>query len=205
VISDPPCEGVFFHFSGRHAEQVSQFGIGRSRRRAGLAEDAAGQHWGAWDEEAQRWTDTATANDFAPSAQVSREMLLNALTQQENVIVVVAHCDGESIFMPHPPPNGSQVTADYLLEHRNEIVANAPFVYLFSCEAGDLKDLRNFASTLLECGASGVIASQSSIGTAEGRTLLNRVLNEQRGAPPIADYYNAMKEVNYRDMEVFLG
>lgn len=168
-------------------------------------QDLERNHWGAWDGVAQRWTGAATAQKFEAAQQVSREAMLKALTEEQNVIVVVAHCDGESIFLPQPPPGGSLVTPDYLLAHKDEIAANAPFVYLFSCEAGDQRGLRNFASTLLECGASGVIASQSTIGSAEGRQLLSRVLDEKRGAPPIADYYNAMNEVNYRDMEVFLG
>lgn len=161
--------------------------------------------WPSWGDEAQLWNATAVKNRFAPSQEVSQEALLTALTEAKNVIVIVAHCDGESIFMPAPPPEGSEVDADYLLAHREQIAANAPFVYLFSCEAGKLSNLQNFASTLLECGASGVIASQSTLGSAEGRVLLGRLLDEERGAPPIEDYFKAMREVNFRDMEVFLA
>jgi hypothetical protein len=158
-----------------------------------------------WRDEAENWNTTAVANRFAPSPEASREAMLAALTESQNVIVIVAHCDGQSIFLPAPPPDGSEVDANYLLAHREEIAANAPFVYLFSCEGGKLSNLQNFASTLLECGASGVVASQSTVGLAQGRELLSRLLDEKRDKPPIEDYFKAMREVNFLDMEVFLA
>lgn len=168
-------------------------------------EDIKLRQWNTWGSEAQQWSETVVANQFAVSSDVSQQAMLTALTEAKNVIVLVAHCNGESIFMPEPPPNGSIVTSDYLLEHQTEIAANAPFVYLFSCEAGDMSNMRNFASTLLDCGASGVIASQTDIGSAQGRELLGRLLDERRGAPPLQDYFKAMQEMNYRDMEVFIA
>lgn len=168
-------------------------------------EDTKARHWLAWGNEAQHWEEAVTANRFGTAPRVSQEALIDALSHSKNVIVVLAHCDGESIFMPEPPPRGSLVTADYLREHRAEIEANAPFVYLFSCKAGSLSNLRNFASTLLDCGASGVVASQSVLGGDDGRALLGRLLNEQRGAPPLEDYFKAMNDVEFREMEVFLG
>jgi hypothetical protein len=167
--------------------------------------DLKARSWPAWEKEAQLWNDAVVSNRFATSQEVSREALVDALSLTKNVIVIVAHCDGGSIFMPEPPPEGSEVPADYLIAHREQIAANAPFVYLFSCEAGKLSNLQNFASTLLECGASGVVASQSDVGSAEGRALLERVLGEGREAPPIEDYFRAMRDVNFRDMEVFLA
>ena len=161
--------------------------------------------WPAWGTEAEEWTETVASNQFALSPQASQEALLTALTQAKNVIVVMAHCDGNRILMPEPPPEGSIVTADYLREHQAEISENAPFVYLFSCEAGNMSNVRNFATTLLECGASGVVASQTEIGGPEGRRFLDRLLNEERGAPPLKDYFDAMQDVNYRDLEVFIA
>lgn len=131
--------------------------------------------------------------------------MLTALTHKENVIVIVAHSDGESLFMLDPRPKGTQISADYLREHREEIKANSPFVYLFSCEAGNLRNLENFASTLLECGAAGVVASQSQLGAAEGRTMLRRLRDEDRGSPPIEDCWRAMRDIDFFEMEVFLA
>ena len=140
---------------------------------------------------------------MAPEA--SEAGFLTALTQKQNVVVLVAHCDGRRLFMPDPPPEGTQVTAEYLLQNREQIAANAPFVYLFSCEAGKLSNLRNFASTLLDSCAAGVIASQTTLGAAEGQAFLGRLLGETRGAPPIEDYWRAMRELGFYEMEVLLA
>jgi len=158
-----------------------------------------------WAPEAAQWDNTATVGGFSVTAEASREALLEALTQKQNVIVNVAHCDGKSMFMPKPPPEGTQITADYLMEHREAIAANKPFVYLFSCEAAKLVNAKDFASTLLECGAAGVVAAQTVLGAADGRPLLSRILRENREAPPIRDVWRTMADANYFEMEVFLA
>jgi hypothetical protein len=167
--------------------------------------DRRGRHWAAWGNETELWNGAVSREQFSSAPEASRAAFLAALTQTENVVVIVAHCDGKSLFMPAPPPDGTVVTAEYLLENREKIAANSPFVYLFSCEAGDLDNLGNFASTLLDCGASGVIASQTILGAAEGRTLLARLLGKERRAPPIEDFWQAMRQVDFLEMEVFLA
>jgi hypothetical protein len=167
--------------------------------------DRQARHWAAWGEEAVEWNRVAARGAFGHTDEASREAVLQALTEKENVIVIVAHSDGKTLFMPDPRPDGTTISADYLREHREEITANSPFVYLFSCEAGNLANLENFASTLLECGAAGVAASQSVLGAAEGRTMLSRLLDEKRGQPPIEDFWQAMRDVNFFEMEVFLA
>lgn len=165
----------------------------------------AAEGWETCAGEAQAWDGAVAASRFDPSREASREALVNALSESKNVIVVMAHCDGQSIFLPAPPPEGSQVDSSYLLANRERIAANAPFVYLFSCEAGKVSNLPSFAATLLECGASGVVASQTGIGSRASRVLLERILDEGRGAPPVDDYFRAMREAGFRDMEVFLA
>jgi hypothetical protein len=167
--------------------------------------------WHAWRGEASEWDNTVAAAEFARSQlqEASRDSLLLALAREENVIVIVAHCedgkDGQRIFMPDPAPTGSVVTRDDLLANREQIAANAPFVYLFSCEAGDISSLHNIASTLLECGAAGVVASQSGVDGIGERPLLQRLLADKRDAPPIEDFYKAIREVEYLNMEVYLA
>jgi hypothetical protein len=167
--------------------------------------DREARHWAAWGEEAEQWNRVTESGDFGHTGEASREAVLDALTHKENVIVIVAHSDGKTLFMPDPRPRGTTISADYLREHREQITANSPFVYLFSCEAGDLANLENFASTLLECGAAGVVASQTILGAAEGRTMLSRLLDEKRGEPPIEDFWQAMRDVKFFEMEVFLA
>lgn len=158
-----------------------------------------------WAPEAVEWDNTAIHHGFSLAAEASREAFVASLIQQKNVIVIMAHCDGRTMFMPAPPPEGTQITADYLKEHREEIAANKPFVYLFSCEAAKLIDAKDFASTLLECGAVGVVAAQTVLGAAEARSMLRQILSEDREAPPIKDVWRAMEETDYFEMEVFLA
>jgi hypothetical protein len=167
--------------------------------------DETATHFGAWEGEAEQWEALVRGNGFDVSAEASRQQLIEALTQKENVIVLVAHCDGKQFFMPQPPPKGSIVTTEYIREYKSAIAANRPFVYLFSCEAGRVDKLENFASVLLECGASGVVASQSILGAAEGRMFLDRITQERRGTPPIEDAWTAMSETDFREMEIFLA
>ena len=142
--------------------------------------------WAAWQNEAADW-DAAAAPGFAPTPEVSRDGFIRSLSTAENVIVIVAHCDGEAIFMSQPPPVGTTISGDDLRAHKAEIMANQPFVYLFSCNAGDLRRMENFAGILLECGAAGVLASQTTLGGNDERGMLSRLLSDGRGAPPIED------------------
>ncbi len=168
-------------------------------------DDPTGQRWERWDGEARLWNDMVASARFGLAPQASRQAVLEALSTAKNVIVIVAHCDGRELFMPAPPPKGTVITVKDLIENREAIAANAPFVYLFSCRAGLINDLKDFASILLECGAAGVVASQEELGSADARTMLGRVLDERRGEPPVEDFYKAMDDVRYREMEVFLG
>jgi hypothetical protein len=166
-------------------------------------EDRRQVGWGAWQNEASDWDAVATAPGFAPTAEASRDGVIRALSTAENVIV--AHCDGEAIFMTQPPPVGTTITGGDLLAHKAEITANRPFVYLFSCNAGDLRRMENFAGILLECGAIGVMASQTTLGGVDERGMLSRLLSDGRRAPPIEDIWSAMDQQDYFEMELFLA
>ena len=161
--------------------------------------------WAAWSREASAWNQVTTTAGFSTTPEASQAAFIKALAETKNVIVITAHCDGQSLFMPEPPPDGTKVTAKYLLEHKVQIAANAPFVYLFSCHGGDLSNLQNFASTLLECGASGVIAAQGQVPGPVGQLMLGRLLASNRRAPPITDFQNAARELNLYDMEAYIG
>lgn len=165
-----------------------------------------GTNWGAWNQEAVAWDSTvATAPGFALAPEASREALLNALTHAENVIVIVAHCDGEALFMPQPVPDGTTITGADVRMRKAEIMRNRPFVYMFACEAGDLRNLENFASVLLECGAAGVVAAQKELSGPNERKLLSRILSDKRKTPPIEDMWEAMKDIDYFEMEIHLA
>jgi len=170
-----------------------------------FSDDVTGTSWPVWANEASAWnTRTATAG-FATAPEARREALITALEEKKNVIVIVAHCDSHEIFMPAPPPEGTKVTAEYIRSHKEAISANKPFVYLFSCTAARLLDLQNFASVLLDCGAAGVVASQTTLGSSDALGFLSRLLSDKRQPPPVEDTWRAMQETRFRDMEVFLA
>jgi hypothetical protein len=170
-----------------------------------MRDDSAATHWAAWATEGTAWEGMVAASGFATTPEASRQVFIEAVTQKQNVIVIVAHCDGESLFMPHPDPDGTIITAEYLREHREEIARNKPMICLFSCSAGNLDNMANFASTLLDCGAAGVIASQTNLGGAEMLNMLQRLLADHRGTPPIEDIWHAMRDMDFFEMEVFLA
>ena len=176
----------------------------RQEYAAVFEEDSAAASWPIWDGVAAQWTGAATHDGFAVRPEASREALLTALATKENVIVVMAHCREQRLFLPHPPPQGTDVTAEHLRQRREEIAANKPFVLLFSCQAGRMSDIRSFAEVLLECGAAGVVAAQGNVGTT-ALSYLGRLLGQARGRPPIEDVWKAMRDTNFYDMETFLG
>lgn len=175
--------------------------------------------WEAWRDEAADWENSIANASFASASNVSKESVVNALSTKENVIVIVAHCDGDNIYMQDPRPNGTIVTSEYLLQHKEQISTNKPFVYLFSCEAANLTnmgnftssepsehiDMGNFASTLLECGVAGVVAPQKSVFPDDSRIFFTRIIGRHRKAPPLEDFWSAMKSESFYDMEVFLA
>ncbi|MBV8356598.1 MAG: hypothetical protein JO189_01475 [Deltaproteobacteria bacterium] len=168
-------------------------------------DDEEGASWPRWTNEASAWETRTIAAGFATAPEARREALIAALEEKKNVIVIVAHCDHNELLMPAPPPDGTKVTAEYIYAHKAAISANKPFVYLFSCQAARLREVQNFASVLLDCGASGVVASQQVVTSADGQDFLSRLLGDKRQPPPVEDVWKAMRETNYREMEVFLA
>jgi hypothetical protein len=167
-------------------------------------DDPAAVRWPRWGGVAAQWTGAAARDGFAVGPDASREAMLTALTTSENVIVVMAHCDGQRLFLPHPPPTGTDVTAEHLRQRRDDITKNKPFVLLFSCHTGQMAGVMSFAEVLLECGAAGVVAAQGTVG-ASALDYLTRLLSQQRGTPPIEDVWKAMRDTNFYEMEAFLA
>jgi hypothetical protein len=176
----------------------------RQEYAAVFEDDPTAASWPRWDGVAAQWSGAATHDGFAVGPEASREALLTALATKENVVVVMAHCNGQQLFLPHPPPQGTDITAEHLRQRRDEIGENKPFVLLFSCQAGRMSDVMSFAEVLLECGAAGVIAAQGNVG-ATALDYLTRLLGRARGTPPIEDVWKAMRDTNFYEMEAFLG
>jgi hypothetical protein len=163
--------------------------------------------WSVWDGVQRDWQERAQRHGFAVDATpATREAVLRALAAEKNVIVVLAHADGERVFLPSPPPEGSQVTTHDIRAHAEAIRANGPLVYLFCCEAADISNTANFAQALVESGARGVIAPQTEIDARLSADLFEKVV---AGGTAPADAMNRLRaaeaQTGYREMEIWVA
>jgi hypothetical protein len=133
--------------------------------------------------------------------------VLESLTSSKNVMIVVAHGDQQKIMMPAPPPEGSELSTDQLLERRAEIALNRPLVYLFCCETAEISDLKSFAQVLLECGVAGVIAPQTKIDAERSIKFFDQLVAGEKAASRALKkkIRDAQERSGYREMEVWLG
>ncbi len=148
-----------------------------------------------------------TAKASTSPASATAEAVLGSLTKDKNVIVVVAHANQRTLYMPAPPPEGSRLSADDIMKRKEEITANQPVVYLFCCETAEISNLKSFSEILLECGAAAVIAPQAKIDAERSVDFFEAVVD--RTAPPnldsLAKIKAAEKSSKYREMEVWLA
>jgi hypothetical protein len=163
--------------------------------------------WNVWSDVSPLWKKRATGQGFPSPRSASANDVIDSLTTSKNVIVVVAHSDGETIYMPAPPPEGSRLTAEEVMAKRSEIAANRPVVYLFSCETAEISDMKAFSETLLDAGAAAVIAPQTEIDAERSVDLFEALVRpkSQGRANSLSNFNAAVRSSNYREMEVFLG
>ena len=164
--------------------------------------------WADWSHVLPDWQKSASRNGFDVQSNASATQILDSLTRDENVIIIVAHGDHDSIYLPAPPPEGSKLTEDQVKARRYEIAANKPVVYLFCCETAVVSDLKSFAQILLDSGVAAVIAPQLKIDADEGsikffESLVQKGSNGHENS--LTKFQAAMQQTNYREMEVFLG
>ena len=163
--------------------------------------------WDLWRGVDRNWRTRARRQGFsAPEGSASRDTTLRALVQKKNVVIVCAHADGTTLYLPSPPPMGSSIGPEELRQHADEIRANKPVVYLFCCEAAEVDNLKGFASQLLECGATAVVAPQTKINVYRAAGLFEAVLTQDKATPRLLErLQKAEKYSHYREMEVWLG
>jgi CHAT domain len=165
-----------------------------------------GADWDIWEGVAETWDNHAVRHGFDRSPSASAQQILESLSNSKNVIIVIAHGDSQKIVMPEPPPEGSELSTDQLLERKAEIALNRPLVYLFCCETAEITDLKSFAQVLLECGVSGVIAPQTKIDAEKSINFFDRLVSvEKSTSRALQKIRVAQKSSGYREMEVWLG
>jgi hypothetical protein len=156
-----------------------------------------------WSEEFRRWSKYwSRSNALIPRKTASKKTVINALCSSSNVIIVVAHSNGESIIFPEPEPDGSVISKEDFLEHKNEISANAPVVYLMCCKSARVSATQSLTETLLEVGASAVYAPQQPIGSP--LTLFKHFMRLAKKSCPAIAFSNAEKKARFWEIEVWI-
>jgi hypothetical protein len=109
--------------------------------------------------------------------------------------------------MPAPPPDGSQLSTDQIIERKDEITANKPVIYLFCCETAEFSNLKSFSAVLLECGAAAVIAPQTKIDAERCVNFFEGVIQKETplNENSLTKIKSAQQHSKYREMEVWLG
>jgi hypothetical protein len=183
------------------------FGVPANQSELNAVFKSGGADWDMWNGVSALWEDGAGRQGFGPRANASAEQVLQSLARDKHVIIIVAHADGQTVYMPSPPPDGSQLEAAQIVNHKAEISANKPVVYLFCCETAAISNLKSLSTTLLDCGATAVIAPQTVIDAERSADFFERLLD--RGASgdltALARIKTAERRSKYREMEVWLG
>ena len=200
----PTAENTALHFGlpTNERELKSVFEMGER----GEVEKAA-PDWTLWNGVSPLWQNRARRHGFDAQPSASATQVLDSLMKDKNVIVVIAHGDHRSIYLPAPAPEGSELSADQIIERKIEITANKPVVYLFCCETADISDLKSFAEILLDSGAAAVIAPQTKIDAERSADFFEGIVQKENNGHKnsLTKFQAAVRQSKYSEMEVFLG
>ncbi len=162
--------------------------------------------WEVWDGVQANWSRRAADGGFPTDLAASREAVLRSLATSKNVIIVVAHSDGERVFLPAPIPEGSVVSAKDVRDYEAEIRKNQPIVYLFCCETAAISNMANFSRILVESGAVGVVAPQTRIDAHLSSELFQQfIAPSEKGRSALNVLRDAEGRTGYREMEVWVA
>jgi len=106
------------------------------------------------------------------------ERLLAALEEEEGVLIVYAHGNRDSLFLP----DGSRLTVQDIRKRR---FPKRPVVILVSCEGGNVREKapEALASALRASGARAVLAFETPVDAREGIVLATKLVEAlERGA-----------------------
>jgi hypothetical protein len=168
----------------------------------------ADPQWDLWKDVARQWKQHANRGGLLGEGDgyAGKDQILASLAVSRNVVIVAAHADKQTLFLPAPPPRGSQIGPEDLHQHQDAIRKNGPMVYLFCCETAQIANLKSFASHLLECGALAVIAPQTKIDAFKSASLFQKIVGgNASNLKALSQLLWAEKTTGYREMEVFIG
>jgi hypothetical protein len=179
-------------------------GIPGTSEEFGKIKDIPGT-WNEWQGIRDSWQNIiSTRNYDKNSGHTAKEDALEALKHKSNVLVIVAHSNGQTIYFS----DGSELTIDNLKEIQQEIAKNKPLVAFFSCETAQINgNLSSFGQTLIELGARAVIAPSGQIGARSSSILLDSILEKsaEMNISPIEAISQASQEANYLELENWVG
>lgn len=127
------------------------------------------QGWKPWDGVAQKWEKPVRRLKFEVASRGKRmaQQIEKALRKKDNVVIVIAHSDGEKIYLP----DGTQLAPG----KREEVLQSRPIVILVSCKTALVTRVTSLAKKLLDRGAKAVIAPYKDI-YADDAALLEYLL-----------------------------
>jgi hypothetical protein len=164
-----------------------------------------GADWDLWRNVLSNWQRRANGQGFLPEPTASRDSILQSLAVKKNVVIVAAHARERILYLPAPPPEGSQIQPSDLEAHKDSIAANKPLVYLFCCEVAEVSELKGFVDVLIDCGAAAVIAPQTQIDADKSAQLFERMVTPAATPQSALQYLlQAEQKTGYREMEVFV-
>ncbi|SHG14971.1 hypothetical protein [Bradyrhizobium erythrophlei] len=183
------------------------FGVPASQGELNSVFKAGGADWDLWSDVAPLWANRAGRHGFDRTSSASSQQILDSLSTSKNVIIVVAHGDQRKIYLPAPPPEGSELSAEQIIARKAEISANKPVVYLFCCETAEISDLGSFSQVLLECGAAAVIAPQTKIDAERSVDFFESIVDRKTksGDNSLTNLKEAKRSSKYSEMEIWLG
>jgi len=130
-----------------------------------------------------------------PSQSATSEQVRKVLSEKQSVLIVVAHSDGQDIYLP----DGTKFNPESLSqEERALIAANKPLVVLLSCETAVREQGEtSFAQRLLETGPRVVIAPNGTIKVSDAHAILQSFFeNPKVGSNALLAFYEALKSIH---------
>ncbi|GAB4502699.1 MAG: hypothetical protein Fur0035_22540 [Anaerolineales bacterium] len=129
---------------------------------------------------------------FAPRAASAAEVQA-ALAGKASVLLMVAHSDGTTIYLP----DGSKFSPTELTAGQKEaIAAQSPLVILLSCETGAAAPGQpSFSQRLLELGPRMVVSPNGRIALSDAQKVLKNFLDNARTGDPVQAIFQAIRAV----------
>ena len=168
----------------------------------GLASLEIDGQWSDWSSVYPAWQNVISRYGFAESAGATAKDALDAVASGSNVLIVVAHSDGNQIFFP----DGSRLAVQDFSSFREQIQRDNPLIVLFGCETAKIEGLDSYARGLIDLGASAVVAPTTQIGAVSSSSLLDRFLEHSAAGSPILDaLLKAAQDTSIFELQNWIG